>query len=183
MSHTSLMSRGPITPPLSPVPAMSSGVPSMGNILMLSQAAWRTGRAFSSGRRCAEIVPGEFIEIEAELNRLAKVLKLLAESLVSSAVDSFLGSGDRVVQDGVGTILLSCRRTLEDLESFTSMYQTNRKSKTAGGFTLERLWNPALLEHYENFVWTADGGSVQDLHEFLRMHTVTVSMIRSICER
>lgn len=171
-----------MTPPLSPVNTLFSGVPSVGDVLMLSQTAWRTGRAFSSGRRCAEIVPAEFIVVEAELNRLAKALKRLAENLVSECIESFIASAERAVQDGVGTILLSCRRTLEDLESITSMYQTTRKSTTSGGFSLERLWNQSLVENYETFIWTVDGGTIQDLHEFLRMHTASVSMLTSIVE-
>jgi hypothetical protein len=183
MSQTATFPRGPMTPPISPVPAMSvSGVPSIGDVLMLSQISWRTARAFNSGRRCAESVPTEFVDIEAELNRLSKSLKHLAETLVSESTESFVSSGDRAAQDGIGAILLSCRRTLEDLESITSMYQTNRRTKTAGGFTLERHWNQSLLEGYDSFVWTADGGTIRDLHEFLRMHTITLCMVTSISE-
>jgi hypothetical protein len=183
MSFSALLSPNLITPPLSPVNTLFSGVPSVGDVLMLSQTAWRTGRAFTSGRRCADMVPAEFVEVEAELNRLAKALKRLAENLVSETNESFIATAERPIQDGVGTILLSCRRTLQDLESITSMYQTNRKSKTNGGFTLERLWNQSLLDNYETFIWTVDSGTIQDLHEFLRMHSASVSMLSSIIEQ
>lgn len=129
------------------------------------------------------IVPEEFIQIESELNRLSKALKHLAELLVSEQIESFIGSADRVAQDGIGTIFISCRRTIEDLESVVSMYQSNRKSNTSGGFTIERLWNLSLLQNYNTFVWTADGGTIHELYELLRMHTVTISMLSSICER
>src|ERR1700712_5444508 len=110
MSQTAYMYRKPLTPPLTPVRSTMSGIPSIGDILMLSQATWRTGRAFSSGRRCADmVIPAEFIEVEAELNRLSKALKHLAELLVSEQIESFVGSADRAAHDGIGSIILSCR--------------------------------------------------------------------------
>jgi hypothetical protein len=186
MSQTVQLFRIPITPPKSPVlEKMTSAtiLPSIGDVLMLSQTAWRTGRAFTSGRKCSDNVPQEFLDVEHELNNLSKALKSLAEVLTFDSVESFIASGDESPQEGIATILQSCKKTLEDLESMTSLYQTNRKQRTTGGFTIERLWNDSLLNNYDTYVWTADGGNVHDLFEFLRMHTVTVGMLKSTLER
>jgi hypothetical protein len=185
MSHTVQLFRIPITPPKSPILRMAPTniLPSIGDVLMLSQTAWRTGRAFTSGRKCSDKVPQEFLDVELELTSLSKALKSLAEVLTMESVESFIASGEESPQEGIASILQSCKKTLEDLESMTSLYQTNRKQRTVGGFTIERLWNDSLLRNYDTYVWTADGGNIHDLFEFLRMHTVTVGMLRSTMER
>jgi hypothetical protein len=175
----------PPTPPESPVLSMaiSSQIPSVGDILMLSQVAWRTARAFTSGRKGSPNVPPEFLLIESDLNHLSKVLKQLAEFFVSESVDNFVSAAEQKAQDGIGIIIMSCRRTLDGLESFTARYQINTKTKTDGGFTLERQWNPSLLDNYDQPIWGSDDRSIISLHDMLRMHAVTVTMLKVILER
>ncbi|KAJ4366968.1 hypothetical protein N0V83_007498 [Neocucurbitaria cava] len=79
-------------------------VPNIGNILMVSQVAWKIGRAFSAGRKDA---PLEFQDVEAEIGGLAKALKLLAETLHAESEQNLFQSADREIQDGIGTILSS----------------------------------------------------------------------------
>jgi hypothetical protein len=176
----------PPTPPQSPILQMSNQIPSIGDILLLSQVAWRTARAFTSGRKGSpNAVPSEFMLIEMDLNHLSKVLKQLAEYFVLESVDNFVSSSEKVAQDGIGTIIMSCRRTLDGLEAFTSKYQTNAKTKTGerGGFTLERQWNPSLLADYDQPIWGGDERSIINLHDMLRMHAVTVTMLKVILEK
>lgn len=54
---------------------------SVGDILMLSQTAWKIGRAFTQGKKSA---PSEFSEVERESNGLSDALKLVAETLRTS---------------------------------------------------------------------------------------------------
>lgn len=54
---------------------------SVGDILMLSQTAWKIGRAFTKGKKSA---PSEFLEVERESNGLSDALKLVAETLRTS---------------------------------------------------------------------------------------------------
>jgi hypothetical protein len=175
----------PPTPPQSPVMTMSGSnqIPSIGEILLLSQVAWRTARAFTSGRKVSANVPPEFLLIEVDLNHLSQVLKQLAEFFVSEVVDNFVSAAPQAAQDGMGTIIMSCRRTLDGLEQFTSRYQTNTKTQTAGGFTLERQWNLNLLENYDQPIWGSDERSIINLHDMLRMHAVTVTMLKVILEK
>ncbi|KAF1851082.1 uncharacterized protein K460DRAFT_302847 [Cucurbitaria berberidis CBS 394.84] len=149
-------------------------VPSIGDILMVSQVAWKIGRAFSAGRINA---PAEFQEIEAEINGLAKVLKLLAESIHADSEISFFQSADREIQDGIGTILSSCQRTINDLDSLIDQYQVIRKHRTIGGFAIERSWSDLVLAEYKTVMWTTDGGNLQNLKDLLQLHTRSITLL------
>jgi hypothetical protein len=158
-----------------------TNIPSIGDVLMLSQAAWRTGRAFASSSN--QQVPREFVGIQEELNRLSKALKCLAESFFADGTESFIAQVGRYSHDGIAAILLSCRRTLDDLESITDQYQDIIKTKTAGGYTVERSWSDLVLSNIHGMIWTVEGGSIQILREMLSMHVITVSMLRIVLDR
>ncbi|CAO2649412.1 Nn.00g067970.m01.CDS01 [Neocucurbitaria sp. VM-36] len=68
----------------------------IGDILMVSQVAWKIGRAFSAGRKDA---PAEFQEVETEIGGLATALKLLAETLHAESEKSMFHSADKEIQD------------------------------------------------------------------------------------
>lgn len=78
---------------------------------MLSQVAWKIGRSFFSCRKSA---PAEFQEVETEISGLAKALKLLAEALHADSGVCFFQGADEDVQHGIGVILSSCQRTIND---------------------------------------------------------------------
>lgn len=145
--------------------------PSIGDILMLSQTAWKIGRAFTAGRRGA---PAEFTEIETEANGLSTALKLVAETLHSD--DSILSRGSDQMKAGVGMILESAQRSLEDLESFVDQYGVIRKRQTNGGFVVERTWSDVVLANYKTIKWTTEGGDIQALRNMLQMHTNTINL-------
>jgi hypothetical protein len=157
-----------------------TNIPSIGDVLMLSQVAWRTGRAFSSGRKTT---PREFIQIDAELNGVAKALKLLAETLFADPTEAILSQVDKRTQSGIAVIILSCKRTLEDLESLIDQYQVIKKNPTAGGYTVERSWSDLVVMNYQHMMWTSEGGTIHQLREILRMHTATISLVRQALQR
>lgn len=140
---------------------------------MLSQLAWKIGRAFTAGRKGA---PAEFLDVETAINGLAKALKLLAETLFAEADDSVLAKADSETKSGVATILLSCQRTLQDLDSLMDQYQVIKKHRTSGGFTIERSWSDLVLSNYQSMMWTTEGGDVQTLRNMVNMHTSTVAL-------
>ena len=148
---------------------------------MLSQVAWRTGRAFSTPSR--NLAPREFVAVEDELNRLTKALKRLAESFFADGTESFVAQTDKTSHDGIAAILLSCRRTLEDLESLTEQYQIVKKTRTLGGYAVERTWSDLVMCNIYGMIWTAEGGNIHILREMLSMHTITVSMLRTVLDR
>ncbi|KAL0262240.1 hypothetical protein SLS55_003679 [Diplodia seriata] len=67
-----------------------AGILNIGDILMLSQLAWKIGRAFTAGRKSA---PAEFLEVETEVSGLAKALKMLAETLFADNSGESAGAG------------------------------------------------------------------------------------------
>ncbi|KAL9080283.1 MAG: hypothetical protein Q9157_000933 [Trypethelium eluteriae] len=147
-------------------------IPSIGDILMLSQIAWKIGRAFSSGRRSS---PAEFKEIESELNALSKSLKSFAETLFAED-ENILSQAGKRAQNGVAIILLSCQQTLQDLESLVEQYQVIRRTETSGGYTVDRSWSELVLTNFGQMMWTTEGGSIHSLKTMLHMHTSTISV-------
>jgi hypothetical protein len=153
---------------------------SVGDTLMLSQVSWRLGRAFAAGRSNA---PHEFREVELELSRLTKSLKLLAESLFLDEVDSIIAQADYSTQAGIATVVQFCKRSLDDLESLIDEYQIVRKSKTSSGYAIERAWSELVVSQFKAMIWTAEGGTIHHLRDLLHMHTSTIAVIRQALER
>ena len=147
---------------------------------MLSQLAWKVGRAFTAGRNGA---PAEFLEVETEINGLAKALKLLAETLFVDADDSVLQKADKETQDGVATILTSCQRTVKDLDSLIDQYQVIKKHRNVGGFAIERSWSDLVLSSYKTMMWTTEGGNIQNLRNMLQMHSSTITLTMQALQR
>ncbi|KAF7185307.1 hypothetical protein HII31_13286 [Pseudocercospora fuligena] len=144
---------------------------SVGDILMLSQTAWKIGRAFTHGKKSA---PSEFAEVEREANGLSEALKLVAEALHEDG--SILYHANPDTKSAVNTILDSAHKTLEDLESFVDRYQVIRKKETGHGFVVERSWSEVVLANYKTFKWTTEGGDIADLRNMLAMHTNSINL-------
>lgn len=139
-------------------------IPSVGDILMLSQTAWRVGRAFTQG---AKSVPAEFAEVEREADRLSEAIRIMAETLNGNTI--LLDQADETTKTALSTILNSAQRTLEDLESFVARYRTIKPQ------TGERSWSDLVLENYKTIKWTTEGGSITALRDMLYVHTKTIN--------
>ena len=140
-------------------------IPSVGDILMLSQTAWSVGRAFTPGKK---IVPVEFTEVEREAERLSEALRVVAETLSSNA--SILDKAEDATRSAISTILDSSQRTLDDLESFVARYRTIKPG------TGERSWSDLVITNYKTLKWTAEGGGISALRDLLYVHTNTINM-------
>lgn len=148
-------------------------IPSIGDILILSQTAWKVGRAFTAGRTHA---PSEFHHVELELNALAKALKLLAEMLFAQSDDRLLERASLKTQDELATIVNSCSQAIYDLESLLDQYQVVKKTRNSGGFVVERSWSDMVLSQYKTMMWTTDGGNLQTLQCLLQMHSNIINL-------
>jgi hypothetical protein len=138
-----------------------TGIPSIGDVLLLSQLAWRIGCAFTTGRPSA---PHEFHEVESELKTLTKSLDLLAEALDDD--NSILTRADDKVKVGVNQILFNCQQCLEDLGAFVSRYQEIKRPEGevgTRGIQGVKTWKPILLKNWKSVWWTAEGGSIQGI--------------------
>lgn len=155
-------------------------VPSVGDIVMLSQVAWRIGRAFTAGRKNA---PPELQAVEVDISGLAQALKQLAETLHTSVDSNLISKSSQETQDGLAIIISSCQRTLHDLDSLLDRYQVIRKHRTPGGFAIERSWSDLILAQYETVIWTTEGGSLHDLSSLLQMHTKSTLLLAEAVQR
>lgn len=154
---------------------------SIGSVLMLSQIAWRTGRAFTSGRKDA---PYEFREVQLELSRLSKSLKLFAESLFSEETEALISQATPNTQAGIYAIIQFSKQTLDYLQSLIDQYQQVPQPTQPGGrVSVERSWPDVVVKNYSSMIWTAEGGNIRDLRDMLHMHTSTTALIRQALDR
>ncbi|KAF2261154.1 hypothetical protein CC78DRAFT_535871 [Lojkania enalia] len=151
-----------------------TAIPSIGDILMLSQLALKIGRAFTAGCQGA---PAAFLEVESEINGLAKALKLLAETLFTDSDGSLPQQTDDDTRHGAAIVLLSCQRSVKDLDALMDQYQVIKKHRTVGGFAIERSWSDLVLAQYETVSWTTGNGSIEDLRNMLRIYASTITLI------
>jgi hypothetical protein len=157
-----------------------TNVPNVGDILMVSQISWKIGRAFAAGQKTA---PTEFQEIETEINGLARQLKRLAEALHAASENSLIQQASEHVQHGIGIVLDSCKRTVNDLDSLVDHNQVIKKHRTVGGFAIERSWNDLVLAEYATMIWTAEGGDLDNLKDLLQMHTGSIMLLTQALQR
>jgi hypothetical protein len=155
-------------------------VPNIGDILMLSQVSWKIGRAFAAGQKSA---PVEFQEIESGIRSLAKQLKQFAEALHAGAETSLIEQASEHVQHAIVTVLDSCKRTINDLDSLVDHNQVTKKHRTVGGFAIERSWSDLVLAEYATMIWTTEGGDIHSLKDLLQMHTSSIMLLTQALER
>lgn len=155
-------------------------IPSVGDVLMLSQVAWRIARTFTPA---TEVMPPEFPQISAEINAVSKALKLLAETLFNSNTEVVLGQTDRATASAIAVTIDACKRTIDDLESLVDHYQVTRKTTGVDGYSVTRTWSTLVLSNYMSMMWTTEGGNMHDLRDTLRIHKGTLNLIRQALER
>jgi phosphoenolpyruvate-protein kinase (PTS system EI component) len=154
--------------------------PSSGDVFSLSKVSRKIGQAFTTGQKSA---PVEFQEIEAEINRLAKALKQLAEALHAEAGRSLIQHAAKHVQHDINTILDACKQTINDLDSLVDRNQVTKKHRTVGGFAIERSWSDSVLTDYATMVWTTGGGDLHSLRDLLRIHTYSATLLTQALQR
>ncbi|SLM39530.1 hypothetical protein LPUS_10090 [Lasallia pustulata] len=144
---------------------------SIGDVMMLSQLAWKIGCAFTSGRAGA---PAEFQEVENELTSLTRSLTLLADTLDKD--DSIMARADEKTKEGLGKILQCCRHTLDSLDSFVDAYQELRKPDGSDALPAQRSWKRVLIKNYKKIWWTTEEGDIQALRNMLQVHVNSISL-------
>ncbi|KAJ6281942.1 hypothetical protein J3E71DRAFT_381382 [Bipolaris maydis] len=151
-------------------------VPSIGDILMLSQKAWKIGSAFAACQKQA--LPG-LGYIEVEIGGLAKALTLLAETLYAECESDLLQKADPQTRAGVAAIIGSCKRVVDDLDSLIDKYQVIKKHRTVGGFAIERAWSDLAVAEYKTIPWTTEGGDLDNLRDLLQVHKNSIIVLSS----
>ena len=126
---------------------MAFPTPLIGDIMMLSQLAWKIGFAITFGRAGA---PAEFKEVENELKSLTTSITLLAETLNKD--DSLITRLDKRTKVGLDKILGFCRQTIEDLDAFVTRYQEIRHENGVGEAVTQKSWKQLLIKNYKKFI-------------------------------
>ena len=145
---------------------------SVRDIRTISQLAWRLKCAFTDSPSSS---PPEFQEVEKELKGLSTALDKLAGTLDRNG--SALLNADGKLRDGLSSISASCFQTLEDLDTFIDSYQDSYEVEQPGGIkTTQCSWRPFLLKHYNNIIWTSQGGNIQSLRSLLAMHIQSIAL-------
>jgi hypothetical protein len=153
---------------------MASGgyVVAAGDILVLSQQAWKLQTTFKTDK---PEIPREFGEVEQELGNLTKALNSVSEFLdedQSLLLQSSLGTKKATI-----SILENCQKTLEELDLFTTSYQdVKRITLPNGSRSIQRQWRPTFLKNYDTTIWTNEGGDVKDLRRILALHTEALNL-------
>lgn len=142
----------------------------VGDIIALSQISWR----IAAWLRAVKVAPADVRAVNREADGLSEALRLLAETLHLDG--SILFSADDSLKQAVATILQSARTTLEDLESLIDRYTILKKTKTQGGFVVEKCWSDIVLVNYKQMIWTTEKGDIQALRNVLQMHANTISL-------
>jgi hypothetical protein len=161
---------------------------SIGDAIMLSQLAYKIGRAFSSGRKSA---PAEFEEVQKHLFALGGALGLLANDKSEKPISSpgraqkALKEGDVVdVQDQMlEQMTLNCRETLIHLETLVNKYmEIDPNSKTSAETTL-RSWQQEVRKNWKKIKWTTEGGDLDKLRNNLAVHVSGLTLALSAMHR
>lgn len=155
-------------------------VPSIGDILMLSQKAWKIERAFAA---CQKEAPPDLGYVEVEIGGLAKALTLLAETLYAEIENDLFKTADQDIRTGIATNIKSCQRTVDNLDSLVDQYQVIKKHRTLGGFAIERAWSDLVLAKHEAISWTTDGGDANRLRDALQTHTSSITVLIQALQR
>ncbi|EUC33561.1 hypothetical protein COCCADRAFT_95832 [Bipolaris zeicola 26-R-13] len=155
-------------------------VPSIGDILMLSQKAWKIGSAFAA---CHKQAPPNLGCIETETGGLAKALTLLAETLYAECESGLLQSADQQTRAGAAAIIGACKRAVDDLDSLIDEYQVIKKHRTVGGFAIERAWSDLVLAEYKTIPWTTEGGDLVNLRDLLQVHKHAITVLVQALQR
>ena len=155
-------------------------IPSIGDVLKLSQAAWKIGRAFTADR---EHAPNDFQEVEKKISALARALKQFAEALHVEAETGLIQEADEEIRHGIELVLDSCKRTVSDLDSLVDHSQVIKKHRTVGGFAIERSWSDLVLTEYQSMMWTAEGGDLHSLQDLLQVHTSSILLLTQALQR
>ncbi|KAG0134079.1 hypothetical protein HOY82DRAFT_481905 [Tuber indicum] len=161
---------------------------SIGDILLLSQIAYRVGLAFTSGRKSA---PREFNEVESQVFALKEALDMLKEEVTVSGANPVTSpEADNEAVECLGVMIANCRTTLEGLEKIVQEYcpamGDGRKAGAVraedGGGKVElqkRKWSKKLKDNWKRVVWTTGDGDLSTLREKLTLHVAAITLVVS----
>ncbi|KAF2822070.1 hypothetical protein CC86DRAFT_470129 [Ophiobolus disseminans] len=143
---------------------------SIGDVILLSKIAYRLGHTLTAGRKQA---PAKIQEVQQQLCSLGGALDSVARSTNSAGV----GENDQT--HALIGVIDNCRRTLDEITTFTSKFDTNTPptspSNTADD-TASIKWRESLRANWKKIKWTLEGEKLEDLRKDLYAHIAALSL-------
>ncbi|CUS13905.1 unnamed protein product [Tuber aestivum] len=160
----------------------------IGDIVLLSQIAYKIALAFTSGRRSA---PKEFSEVENQLFALSNALDTLSkEARTSGANPDTSPEEDHKAAESLGVMIDNCRTTLEGLDKIVQEYcpalsdgGIRGARRAEDGEEAEKLqkrkWSKKLKDNWKKVAWTMGDGDLSTLREKLTLHVTAITLVVS----
>ncbi|PWW75718.1 hypothetical protein C7212DRAFT_352069 [Tuber magnatum] len=160
----------------------------IGDIVLLSQIAYKVGLAFTSGRKSA---PKEFNEVENQLFALSNALDMLGEEVRTSGANPIASpEGDNEAAESLGAMIANCRTTVEGLKKIVQEYcpALGDEGRPVAGRTendeetvklQKRKWSKKLKDNWKKVAWTMEDGDLSTLREKLTLHVTAITLVVS----
>ncbi|KAI1141305.1 hypothetical protein F5Y05DRAFT_256899 [Hypoxylon sp. FL0543] len=156
--------------------------PSIGDVVIMTQIAWKLAQAFTKGRKSA---PAEFIEVENQLYSLTAALEAIrkAQARGDLAIGTTLISpkGDDELHDHetVNNILQNCLQTLKHLQGIVTKYSVITQP-TASSIHGLGSWNQYVIKNWRKIEWTTEKGDISTLRNRIMMHTNSLNLLLGV---
>lgn len=153
----------------------------LGDVFIISQLASKVGCAFANSQAGS---PDECTEVDRQLKSLTAALECLADLLEDDT--NSLSSADDTTQAGVSKVLVSCRRTLQELDSYMLRardVQTPSCEPHAANQKPERSWKRKVTSNWKNVWGTTQGEHNKSLRDILQLHARSVSPMPQAVQR
>lgn len=162
---------------------------SIGDVVLMTQIAWRLAQTFTKGRKSA---PAEFCEVENQLYSLSAALEALRSARergdidirVDNSVSMPLRSEDQAHgQNIVDNILRNCLQTLKHLENIVQKYSIILHPTPTLSTSRLGTWNQHLIKNWRKIEWTTEKGDLDALRSQIMIHANSLNLLLGISAR
>ncbi|KAI1411473.1 hypothetical protein F5Y13DRAFT_180823 [Hypoxylon sp. FL1857] len=162
-----------------------SFTPSIGDVVLMTQIAWKLAQAFTKGRKSA---PAEFCEVENQLYSLTAALEAIRKAQARGDLDvgttppKFVSSGSEDEPYGQNTItnmLQNCLQTLKHLEGIVKKYSVILQPTASSTHGLGS-WNQYVIKNWRKIEWTTEKGDLSTLRNQIMMHTNSLNLLLGV---
>ncbi|KAI0169265.1 hypothetical protein GGR52DRAFT_514288 [Hypoxylon sp. FL1284] len=159
---------------------------SIGDVVLMTQIAWRLAQTFTKGRKSA---PTEFHEVENQLYSLNAALEATKSACERGDIDSWAASPESVFRRSldqteglniVDGILKNCRQTLEHLEKIVQKYSIIREPALQSSTSKLGIWNQYVTRNWRKIEWTTEKGDLDTLRSQIMVHTNSLNLLLGI---
>ncbi|KAI0887809.1 uncharacterized protein GGS22DRAFT_89380 [Annulohypoxylon maeteangense] len=161
-----------------------SFTPSIGDVVMMAQIAWKLAQAFTKGRKSA---PAEFCEVENQLYSLSAALEAIRGAQERGDLEighinpksiSSAGKDESHSENTVKNILQNCLKTLTHLENIVKKYSVIRQPTTSSHGIGN--WSQHVARNWRKIEWTTEKGDLNALRGQIMIHTNSLNLLLGV---